>query len=110
MKTRWIFGLLLLVLVCDAAAESKLRRRYGTYYGFGGLDDEQQDYLNKPRPRNPLYPNGIFGAVFDRPYPDVGCATRAKRYIFDRSYDRKAAYCVGWKNGPFGISLNGVHK
>ena len=101
-----IFGLLLMVLVPSAHA----RQRYGTYYGFGGYDEEQDEYLRHARPRSPLYPNGIIRPVFDTPYPIVGCETRAKAYIFDRSYDRNAAYCRGWKNGTFGISLNGIMR
>lgn len=102
-----IFGLLLLVLVCQAEAR---RNHYGTYYGFGGYDEEQEEYLRTVRPRSALYPNGIRGAVFDAPYPDVGLITRAKAYIYNRTYDRNAAYARGWKNGRFGISLNGIHK
>lgn len=104
-----IFGLLLTMLACEA--EAGRRHRYGTYYGFGAYDEDQEDYLsNRVRPRSPLFPNGIIRPVFDTPYPLLGTPTPAKAYIYDRSYDRAAAYNRGWKNGRFGISLNGIHK
>lgn len=105
-----IFGLLLLTLA-HAAEASRRVRYHRTYYGFGAYDEDQEDYLrDKVRPRNPLFPNGIIRPVFDTPYPVLGTPTQAKAYIYDRSYDRAAAYNRGWKNGRFGISLNGVHK
>lgn len=89
---------LLLLLACDAHADhwrrlvAKGRR------------------TPRAHPRSLLYPNGITGPVFDRPYPLVGVIPNARAYIHDHSYDRDAFYGRGWKNGPFGISLDGKHK
>jgi hypothetical protein len=111
MKTTIAFLLLVMVpsllVPCIASARS---HRYGTYYGFGGYTEDEDEHYRHPRPRSALYPNGIFGAVFDKAYPDVGCITHAKAYRYDRTYDRNAAYCTGWKNGKFGISLDGKNK
>ena len=101
---------ILLLIVLTSGAHAERHHTRGSYYGFGGYDEEQDEEFHRPRPRNPLYPNGIIRPVFDVVYPDVGCITRAKAYIYDRTYDRNAAYCRGWKNGQFGISLNGVNK
>ena len=106
MKIRTIVCLLLLVAPSLASAHN----HYGTYYGFGNYTEHEQEEYDHPRPRSALYPNGIRRGIFDKAYPDVGCITRAKAYRFDRTYDRNAAYCRGWKNGKFGISLDGKLK
>jgi hypothetical protein len=85
--------LLFLLLAGTVHADHKARRQW-----------------KRPKPRSILYPNGITGPVFDAQYPYVGCIPNARAYIYDKSYDRDAHYCRGWKNGPFGISLDGKHK
>ena len=71
---------------------------------------EDLEHHRVVHPINILYPNGISRGVFDKPYPDRGCITQARAYIYDRTYDRNAPYCRGWKNGEFGISLDGITK